>query len=297
MVRRPTPSRPFRTPPSSTGLPEPRAGRPGLSRLSLPSARFDPIHTMPDFETKADARFERDTRVKLLAATKHSGRWGNEALALAASLDEASAKHPIGSLADPFTFRDLRRRILGASHELIDENWPCRCSFFTIVQKAWARHPGEIPDVDLDKWKRAFRRNLTDAGGTVGDGWLLGTFEAAYDPGYNCYQFHIHGVATDSFVSAIDRMRDKRPYQPWVDVTGIPDCPRPIKLRAVSLADLPRPAGYSFKPYWKLRNAGPAIRLQGDEHTRVLLWLHERRIEDLSVLIGINVKEGRLCET
>jgi hypothetical protein len=43
-----------------------------------------------------------------------------------------------------------------------------------------------------------------------------------------------------------------------------------------------------------MRNSGRTKRLQGDEHTRMLLFLHKHRPENLTLLMGVQVKGGKL---
>lgn len=270
-----------------------RAGRPGVSSLGLPPTQYRPSLTMADFETKEEARVERDLRIKLLGNCIHSGLWGRRAERLSARLATQSAHEPLRSMACPLYVRQLRERVVGHLHQVLNDKLPERCAFVTIVRLNWAIHPAELDEVDLDRWKRAVRKNISDELQEK-EGWLFVWFEASYDPKHQCYQFHLHGIATGAYIAAIKALRSRKPYRPWADEVGIPDCQRTIVCKSVQLEDLPRPIGYSLKSFWKLRNAGPAVRLQGDEHTRALLFLDNHRPEDLCMLVNISVKGGRL---
>lgn len=261
---------------------QPTPGRPGLSALSMPPKKYLPSNTMVDFETKAACRAECDKRVMLLRRTKHTGDWGQQARGLADRLSMETHRQPVTTLASNLFVRDLRQRLLGNLHRLIDQERPEKVTFFTVVRKEWAIHPADLPNVSIGRWKRALRKNLADAGIDFGSGYLVAVFEASYDPIISSYQFHVHGVAVGDYVDAIDALRGRTPYKPWRSLPGIADCKRPVLVRPVAVKDMPRPAGYMLKSFWKLRNAGRAIRLQGDEDTRELLFLDQHRIEDLT---------------
>ena len=269
-------------------LPRP-PGKPGISALKLPRKQFLPSTSMPDFETKAACRQERHLRVKLLEETRHQGRWGDRARDLRHRLSYNEHRSVTTSLADPSYCRAIRQRVLGNLHRLTVETKPELLKFFTVLQKAWAVPSAELESVNLDRWKHAFRKNLDDRL-EAADGWLFACFEASYDDEASCWQFHIHGLASEDYAKAVRDLRGARPYLPWDDEAGVPGCKKPIQLRTVQVADMPRPVGYALKSYWKLRGSNRRVRLPGDDHTRALLFLDEHRPEDFCFMMNLCVK-------
>ena len=271
-----------------------KRGRPGISSLNMPPKRYRPSAIQSDFETKYESLAEDAQRVLLLRRTEHQGQWGDDALDLADRLAEGRRRYPWPTLASSLYWRDIRERVVGHVNLLIEGEEPERASFFTIVRKEWASRPADLPHVEIARFKRMFRKNIEDSGVDLDDGFLIGRFEASYDPIAQCYQFHIHGIATDAYIDAINTLKGRRPYRPWADIFGIPDCKHPVENPELPVDGVVRAFTYSLKGYWELRNAGRAKRLQGDEHTRSLLFLDRHRPEDLFLLMGVHVKGGVL---
>lgn len=270
----------------------PGPGRPGISSLQKVPKGYRPSENMKDFETRIDAETERNLRIRRLAKCAHQGDWGDAARCLRCRLLQEDGRTSWPTLASPTYCRHLRQVVIGNLHKVLDQNWPGKCVFVTLVRNDWARHPGDLHDVDLDSWKRALRKSITDR--LKGDsGWIFLWFEASYDPVHQCYQFHAHGIATGDYVDAVEALNGSRAFRPWANLRGIPDCSKPVDCEPVQLEDLPRPIAYSLKSFWKLRNSGWKVRLDGDEHTRMLLFLDEHRPEDFCLMIGISVRDGR----
>ncbi|MGB7371840.1 hypothetical protein [Erythrobacter sp.] len=228
----------------------------------------------------------------MLEKTPHQGDWGDAARDLSICLLASTRRHPWPTLASAFYWRDLRERIVGNLNILIEDCELERASFFTIVRREWACHPAELDEVDIARFKRMLRKNLEDTAVELIEGFLVGRFEASYDPLAQCYQFHIHGVATGDYIDAINKLKGRRSYTPWPDMAGIPGCKKPVANPDLPIEDAVRAVTYGLKGYWELRNAGRAKRLQGDEHTRSLLFLDRHRPEDLFLLMGVQVKGG-----
>lgn len=273
---------------------QPKPGRPGVSSLSLPAKEFRPSELQHDFESKSFCLQEDVTRARLLKKTVHQGEWGDAARELASRLQAATRRFPWPTLASSLYWRDLRERIIGNLNALINECEPSRASFATIVRQDWACSPADVDEIDIAAFKSVLRKSLADTGIRIAEGFLIGRFEASFDPEPWCYQFHGHFVATGDYIDAINALKGRKPYQPWEDVLGVADCKRPIMNPDLPIAEAARAFAYALKGFWKLRNVGPAQRLQGDEHTRSLLFLDQHRPEDLFMLMGLHVKGGAL---
>lgn len=286
------PIRPYRVQEAYREARAGKRGRPGISSLSMPPKHYRPSTIQADFEAKNFCLEEDRTRAKLLRRTMHEGIWGDTARGLAERLAAGERRCPWPTLASALYWRDLRERIIGNLNLFIEDEEPEHASFFTIVRKEWALHPADLFDVDLGRFKRMFRKNIEDTKVELNGGFMIGRFEASYDPIAQCYQLHIHGVATDDYIDAINKLKGRRPYRPWAEVLGIPDCKKPVENPLVATDEAARAFAYSLKSYWELRNAGRAKRLHGDEHTRCLLFLDKQRPEDLFLLMGVQVKGG-----
>lgn len=273
----------------------PKRGRPGVSSLTLPAKEFRPSTQLDDFETRSACFQEDQARVQLLDKTKHQGDWGNEARDLSRRLSASTRHCPWPTLASKLYWRDLRERIVGNLNALIHGDMPDRASFATIIRQDWARHPADLDDVDVAAFRSVLRKNIADAGVEIAEGFLIGCFEASYDISQQCYQFHAHLLTTGDYVDAINALKGRKPYRPWATIPGVPDCQHPIENPQLPIDEAARAFAYGLKGYWELRNAGPAKRLQGDEHTRSLLFLDRHRPEDLFVLMGVHVKGGVLA--
>lgn len=275
----------------------PKSGRPGISSLTLPAKEFRPSMLQGDFESKASCLQEDEKRARLLERTKHQGDWGGAARDLSARLNASTRRYPWPTLASKLYWRDLRERIVGSLNAFFDDEMLDRASFATIIRQDWARHPADLDDVDIAAFKSVLRKNIADAGIEIGEGFIIGCFEASYNISQQCYQFHAHLLAIGDYVDAINALKGRKPYQPWAGGLGVPDCQHPIENPQLPIDEAARAFAYSLKGYWELRNAGPAKRLQGDEHTRSLLFLDRHRPEDLFILMGVHVKGGVLAPT
>ena len=272
----------------------PKPGRPGVSSLKLPEKQYRPSQLLEGFETKAACRSEDDARARFLAKVQHQGEWGDSARALGLNLARQTIRYPYPSSASWLFWRDFRQRLLGNLALLAEDVPIVRATFFTIIRHDWACFREELDALNVETFRRAIRKNICDNMSSDRPGFLIGFFEASYDPVHQCYQFHIHGVATDDYVYAVDALKGRRPFRPWQSASGVPDCQRPVENRPIDPTHLVRSLGYSIKGYWQMRNSGRTKRLQGDEHTRMLLFLHKHRPENLALLMGVQVKGGKL---
>lgn len=233
------------------------------------------------------------TRVRLLAATIHKGLWGDAARALSERLaaDE-------GTLANNKVMLAYQDRIVGQLNRLIERQAGEDVCTFTIVKRTWAKHPAELDVAVLEAIERQFRKNVADLKRKLSPkhGWIFATIEASYDVKLLCYQFHLHGTASGDYIDIIDGLKGLRSFKPWEDISGIPDCKHPVRRSREPLTEMPSPINYGFKSYWKVRNGGRATRLPGDEHTRMLMFLDQCKVDDLTILINLGVENGTLKE-
>lgn len=268
--------------------------RPGITKLDKPPLAYRPDLIMDGFETAKAMREEDLLRAALLEKTIHSGRFGNSARELAHRLREGSSKAPAQTCASALYMRDQRIRVIGHLHQLIDQTDPESVSIFSIVKMGWACHAGDFHEADARKLKASFRADLSRSGAPDADGWLFGALDCQFDSTTKNFQFHMHGVAADGIIDVIDRLRKRDGYRRWKDVPGIPDCKKPIVRSQEPLDKMPRPLAYQLKHFWKMKVGGRTRRLPDDEHTRALLFLDQYRLEELTLLMKLHVKNGAL---
>ena len=273
---------------------------------ALPCYRL--ARTLDGRPTKAEVEKERCRRIRELGRVAHRGLWGEWCRRLAKALADDLVQ--LKTMANPVFVWEMQDLLIGNIHLLLDQEDRKRVATFTINKRAWAKHAVEllrVPElgthgVDLKRSvKQEFRKNLNDAlkklreAGKVVRGWLICVIEVAYDEPTGCYQIHIHGIATDDYIDVVDGLRRFRSFKPWKKDgrLRIPGCRRPVVIKE-RLTDLPRPFAYMLKMFWKLRRAGKRVRLPGDEHIRSLLVLNQYRVDDLVLMMGVQVKDGRL---
>ncbi|MXO86474.1 hypothetical protein GRI38_10605 [Altererythrobacter aurantiacus] len=256
-------------------------------RLSTNGEGFDP---------KAKQLKEIQRRIIDLRLKNDSSLWVQYAHELANILEFQDPKHPYPSIANPLYMRERRDCVIGNVYRLLCVNEPDSCGMFTVVRQEWATYAGDLFDVDPKSLLDQFRQDVRNEMRGDNVGWLFAAIEASFDPKTNCYQFHIHGVATDRHRAAIDKLRKRKAYQPWEGIPGIPDCKRPILITRQPLTNLPSALGYILKPFWKLRGPGPGVRLPPQEHVRALLWLHRQRLQRITLMMGLSVRNGQILE-
>lgn len=271
----------------------PKVGRPGIEDLAMPPKRYRPSKCLEDFPTAKAAERELRTRVRLLAETTHQGLWGDAARTLSERL--AADEETLANNKVMLAWQD---RIVGQLYRLIEHQAHQDVCTFTIAKMVWAKHPVELDVAVLEAIERQVRKNVADLKRKLSPrhGWIFATIEASYDVKLVCYQFHLHGTASGDYIGIIDGLKRLRSYKPWKNIPGIPDCKHPVRRSREPLTKMPSPINYAFKSFWKVRKGGRVVRLPGDEHTRMLMFLDQCKVKDLTILINLGIENGALKE-
>lgn len=285
--------------------------RQSLGDLKNASKRFRPNTKRDRFETKARcikedllrARHLRSlrnrsvlcelqkTKIKLLEQ-KLLGQFKNDCCA-----------------ASSVYMRKIRKRVIGNIAELLLNSAGVVARIVTLVPPSWQIASGDLLMVDLPKLLQALRSDLNRAGATQARGWAALFLHGEFEPLEQIYQLHVHGVATGEMIKVIDGLRTRPKYAPQAAHPGQLAVARPVQVKQKEITNLRSTIGYQFKSYWNERRVGPVgagnnskrtrdvRRIQEPHHSEVLLFLDRYRAEDLALMVGLRVQEGRLHPT
>ena len=282
-------------------------GRPTISSLERPPRRYRPDLHMPRFETVEEAQREDARRAAFVSTNPINDsrqlqkRKGGLYRALKASASGTPAVTPVSKLF----MREFRIRTHGALWQLVDE---CTepVSTFTIIKRSWIRFPDNIDHLDPVALKADLRTSLNRAGAKHTSGFLYASLDGEFmqereicNPRFNgvrpaLYQVHFQGIASGEKIEVIDRLRKQRCFAPWMGDDKVRGCRTPVQLSREPLTNLPSPLAYTDKGFWKMQRNGKTLRIPEPHHTQVLLTLNDFRIEDLTLLMNLKVKAGKL---
>jgi hypothetical protein len=191
--------------------------------------------------------------------------------------------------------RDQRIRVVGNLWRLTAEA-NCPVSTFSAVRQEWHRASEDLNTLDPVALKAAFRQDLYRVGAAEADGWLFAALDGEFDPPKQSYQSHLHGVASGGMIDVLDRLRTRPGYLPWRDNGVIPGCARPIRRSREPLTNVPSSIAYQMKGFWKVQ-AGRTSRIPEPFGSHVLLYLDRYRLTDLTLLVKLSVRQGKLVST
>ena len=293
------------------------AGRPSISNVSLPAREY-----RLDKATTGGRSFFEEAKVKraedlIRGARLEQACWSDKAgpgtRELAAKLlYGAETANPCPTLASALYMRDVRIRITGAIWQLHDQLARLPRSVFTLIPRGYSLTSEELQAWDLARAKKALRSALNRAGACKADGALIVFLHGEYDEATGRYQLHWHGWAAGGMVDVVRRLRNQAAYKSTNearahDVDG-------VRNRVfVSRNPIINPAyriSYLIQSFWPSRatgvlaetatGKGGKFRVRGKrripepEHSQQLVWIHQWRIEDISLLIKMSVVGGRL---
>ena len=294
-----------------------RAGRPSISHVGPPAREFrlDQATTggRTFFETVADKQAEDLFR----AAGIENGTWSDEAEPAARLLATklrygAETADTFPTLASALHMRDVRTRVTGAIWQLHDELDHLPRSVFTLIPRGYWLTPEELEAWDLAKTKEALRSALNRAGARDADGALIVFLHGEYDEATDRYQLHWHGWAAGGMIDVVRCLRKQKAFISTKearaqDFDGVRN--RVVVSRKPILNGAYR-LSYMMQSFWPSRATGVRTetatskggrfrvrgkrRLPEPQHSQLLLWLHQWRLEDISLLMKMNVVDGRL---
>jgi len=247
------------------------------------------------FETEHATCLEDAKRIRLLTKT---GRTETNDLIHRLGLPNAPA-----SMASCRYMREERLEFGAAILEAL-ERWPAESIRFSTVLPP----SGEIPAWKLLKEEPAhhierFRQQVNRAGKGDGTGFLAAILETELEPHSGIIRFHLHGVATGSYVDRLKRVRALPTYKARDHVK------KPFQLDPLKGDDdknRAKAVSYLLKNHWKKRRIGPvgadgiikrerkSRRLDEPYHTDTLLWLDCHSVSDISLFMGCRMRGSKL---
>lgn len=297
----------------------------GIHQLRRPPKKYRPDLAQPPpgkkhFETRADARREEELRRKALrkAARGLLRRASNVQTAndLARRLN-GRGDHP--SMASPVCMREQRIRIIGHLHRLIKMTAGSSERLFDIIPRGWRVRRRDLLRFNvrarlsafrsaLNRERTALRRENARVGrpNNPDAGWLIMFVHGDWDVRAERYQLHVHGVASGEMVEVVRRLGTRRNFKSAH--TGEESAWSRVIVKAQAPTDLPYPLTYRLKSYWlatpsyvnaegRVRRSPQQRRLVEPQHTQVLFWMDQWRLQDICLMMGIQVTRKGLTPT
>jgi hypothetical protein len=171
------------------------------------------------------------------------------------------------------------------------------CATFTLMPKTLVVDATGLMFVNAQDLMNGLRSDLNRAGGSAASGWVVAYLDGEFDPETCKFRLHFHGTATGEMIDVIKRLRTQKKYKRDVGENGRPLCAPPVMVKRVRTDPLGAIA-YGLKSYWPARRTGPVRDGEVKRNSFVsripepflslsLLWLHQWRLEDISLLYGV----------
>lgn len=247
------------------------------------------------FETEHAAVTEDSKRARSLIRTLETD---DTAVKLARELKGVTVPETMASA------RFMREERLDFSAAVLEalEPWPAKkIRFFTGIPISGEVHASELDTIDPSALKERLRQQVNRLGLTFRSGFLIAVFEAEHEPVSQRLRFHFHGVATGSYVKALELLQKLPTYKKRDQVA------RPFQInRLTSDADRPQSVSYLMKSHWKQRRIGPVgedglvkrdrkyRRLEEPLHALSLLWLDRHSVSDITLFMGCRMRNSKL---
>ena len=278
----------------------------GVSKLVPPPTGYCVDVSSPNFETLAYVLDEDATRTKLLAKYQklESPSIGytltyapGHARRLKRFLKKAVDKRKRKSLASSVDMREFRIRVCGHVKLLRDTTLEYDPMPFHVMIDDWHVPASDLCLIDPRKLKAEFLADLNRAGGDNANGYLIMFLHAEFDPVRFIYKLHFHGMVGGNMKQVIHHLKTLKKY-----VTTKPD-PASIVVRKAPLHDDWTALSYLLKSFWPSRYSGPVAdkgvmrprkgrRIPEPYHSEYLMWLHQWRLEDITLLKNLRVGAG-----
>lgn len=287
--------------------------RPSIDDLRRELRSYRLSAQVPDFETDDFVRKQDGIRAKGLRSPL-IGTGGRVDLAEAARLSAALQAAADGgkaprSLASSTHYRKLRNRTLGAVWQFADTCGVAPQATAHLVSRNLAFTPEELHDVDPRELRDNLRQDFIRAGAGRAEGALIAFLHGEFEPEEAWFQLHFHALIVGDYVDVVEGLRGTPKYRVHRQrgADGQPPIPRPIVVQ--KLIDRSRQLSYLLKSFWPSRRIGPVgdggaekrnrngSRIPEPYHSEVLLWLDRWKLSDLTLMMGAQVRNGRICLT
>jgi hypothetical protein len=203
-----------------------------------------------------------------------------------------------GSLASALDYRHARIEEAGKILALVEDDLT-DVRVATIVPNGEQFPGAELSSWDFDAFKARFRSQLNRLGIRDADGFVIAYFHCDYDPITGMMSPHWHLLVKGGARKVIERLRNCDKYRS-VRSGAPPESPvkTPVRFHKGPPKDVVSAVTYLMKSYWPaitsgLNENGQHVRYKQRQripepvHTNVLMWLHQRRLNDLRLLIGV----------
>ena len=275
----------------------------GLSMADLPFPedcyRVD-LHS-PNFETSEAAAFQDAFKAKGLRrrAKKCRRKRAVRLNALAELLDPEVTPETPQTLASSRYMRDLRIRVIGAVWKLVAEDRTGQVERIDVLKPGWAMSGKDFRKLDPDRLRAEFRADLLRAAKKLGlvsaansKGFLIAFLHGEHQADCDLLHPHFHLIASGDWIDVVMRLKKLRKYKPTDRVK------RPIQ-RGKQLTKLAYALTYLLKPYWPKKWMGHVSgvgrerrsrrhnRIDEPQHSEVLMWLHQFRLDQTVLKLGV----------
>lgn len=212
------------------------------------------------------------------------------------------------TLASSRSMRDQRIRVIGAMwHHVAFEGMTARVA--TISPKSWRLSPADLVALNPRTLLNRLRSDLYKVGTSSSDCWMIGIMHGEFEKTSQMFQTHMHVIANPKMIEMIDRLRRLPNYSgssaKGIDRTAVY---HPIRVERRELSDLPTPLTYLAKSYWtaraqfesvdgKLRLPRVKTRIPEPYHSMLLLWLHQWKLSDMTLMMGLKATKAGLIRT
>ncbi|RSV12426.1 hypothetical protein CA236_18200 [Sphingomonas sp. ABOLG] len=167
----------------------------------------------------------------------------------------------------------------------------------------------ELPGWNVGRFMARIRSALNREGARDACGYLIGYFHCDYDPTTGLFSPHLPMLLKGEMIEVVDRLRTRTKYRS-VKAGASPESPvnLPIKIDRRPIQNAVSAVTYLMKSYWPAIASGDSgdgrhvrygrrYSIPEPIHTKVLLWLHKHRFEDLRLLIGVRDTTRGLAPT
>lgn len=286
-----------------------------ISTASVIADWFEPGAPCPWFdslETDADARKEDDERVRRL------GWQSSKTLLELLKYQELAERLGIHrnipeTLASKRYMRIVRANLTMMLKNLLDEVPGEPVYLVTLIPVGLACTTEELKNLDPKDLAQRVRVTLGLCGAKRGvAGWAFGYLDGEYNPATGMIQLHWHVIVTGDLLAAFERLKNRSAYR---SVKRACDSPDGVATRVhIETVDdpqntvSPRRISYmlkgSYYARWrgeigdigegKRRSQKQRGRIPEPHHSRVLLWLDQWQVQDMTLLINLRLGKSGL---
>lgn len=268
-------------------------------------------------ETEGEARAEDAVRAKgaRKAAIDPKGLFKKKAAkALADRLEYGGEDPPPKTLASALYWREQRLNVAGDLTRITIEGECQPVTVATLIPRGESVRPEDLMKQDPRKWMRRLRSDLNRLAKKLGIkityGWLTACLHGEFEPNSGMLILHYHLAVAGQHIDLLDKLRAEPKYV--ANQAAFDDGEECVLNRIViarePLTNIGSTMAYRAQGAWFCRWAGDGDDGQRDRerkkrripepyHALVLLWLDRWRLQDLTLLMGLEQRRDGLFLT